>query len=329
MHNIRGAGVPLFLLFALPLWAQQYTVRQTGSIALNGVNGRIDHFSYDAAHHRLFMSALGNHTIEVMDTLRNTRLHTIPGLAEPQGVLYVPRTNRIFAATAGDGKVRVYDGASYKLMNTIHLGSDADNLRYDAPARQVVVGYGDGALAFLDESSGQMVRQIPLPAHPESFQLEPGGGSIFINLPDARHTIAVADQASGKITATWSLKPADNFPMALDTANHRLFVVCRHPAQLVVLDAVTGSQVAELSAPGDADDIYYDAGRKLILISGGEGKLVVIQQLDASHYRALQSVGTAPGARTSCYIADLNRLYVAVPHRGDQNAALLIFQINP
>lgn len=329
MHPMRLASVAFLLLLTAPGRAQRPMLRQVAAIPLENVNGRIDHFSYDALHRRLFLSALGNHTVEVIDTQSNKRLHTIPRLAEPQGVLYVGRTNRIFVATAGDGDVRLFDGSSYQLLRTVRLGGDADNLRYDPAESQVVVGYGEGALAFLNDASGQVVRQIPLPAHPESFQLEPDGGRIFINLPDARHTIAVADRTSGKVAATWSLKAGGNFPMALDAAKRRLFVVCRHPAQLEVLDIQTGTPVAEMSAPGDADDIYYDAARRLIFISGGEGSLAVILQVDANHYHTVQSIATAPGARTSCYVADLNRLYVAVPHRGDQKAALLIFQIAP
>jgi hypothetical protein len=119
----------------------------------------------------------------------------------------------------------------------------------------------------------------------------------------------------------------ENFPMALDETSHRLFVGCRKPARLVVIDSNTGKMVANLECSGDADDIFYDASKKRIYITGGEGFISIIEQMDSDNYKAVTKIATAQGARTSLLVPELDRLYVAAPHRGEQKAQILMFDI--
>jgi DNA-binding beta-propeller fold protein YncE len=106
-------------------------------IPVPGVAGRLDHFTADAKRKRLFVSALGNNTVEVIDVFAGKVMHSIPGLAQPQGPLYIPDVDKLYVANAEDGKVRVYDGATYTLRKTIDFGEDPDNMRYDAASRKV------------------------------------------------------------------------------------------------------------------------------------------------------------------------------------------------
>ena len=168
--------------------AQPLKLEQT--IPLPGVEGRIDHLSVDLNNQRLFVAALGNNTVEVVGIKGAKRLHSISGLHEPQGVLYPPGENKLFVANAKDGTCRIYDASSFKLLKTIEYGNDADNIRFDAPAKQVYVGYGSGALGILD-LSGNKIGDIKLDAHPESFQLEKKGARIFVNLSDSRKIAVV------------------------------------------------------------------------------------------------------------------------------------------
>src|SRR5262249_35439463 len=140
------------------------------TIPLPDVQGRIDHMSLDVAGHRLFVSALGNNSVEVVDLRTGKRANTITGLHEPQGALYVAGKDRLYIASGKDGTVKVFDGASLQLLKTIEYGDDADNLRYDAARERVYVGFGGGALAELD-TEGQKITETKLDAHPESFQL--------------------------------------------------------------------------------------------------------------------------------------------------------------
>ena len=186
-------------------------LRQIQTIPLSNVEGRIDHMGVDLRGQRLFVSALGNNTLEVIDLREGKRLTSITGLREPQGVFFVPKENRLFVADGGDGTCMIFDGSSYKLFETIPFASDADNVRYDAAQNQTYIGYGEGGLAALDAATGKKALDIPLKAHPESFRLEESGPRIFVNLPDANHTIAVVDRTKRSVIATWPLEEASNF----------------------------------------------------------------------------------------------------------------------
>ncbi len=306
------------LLSAAPLTFER-------SISLGEVRGRIDHLALDAARGRLFVSALGNDTVEVVDLRRNKVVHTIPGLSEPQGIVYVPSLNRLYVANGGDGTLRVYDGATFAGIKSLPLGGDADNARYDAAAQRLYVGFGSGALAIVDVAGDELVGTIALAAHPESFQLETHGPRVFINVPQAGN-ITVANRAQDKIVATWTPGAGGNFPMALDEADHRLFVGCRDPARLLVLDTGSGRQLARLELHRDCDDLYYDASRRRIYASCGEGFIDVFSQTDAGHYVLNESVKTEPGARTSLLAGD--RLYLALRRRGNHAAQIWVYRVS-
>src|SRR5262245_337449 len=212
---MRQAAAALLFMGGLVQAQEPKTLVLKARIDLPDVTGRIDHFSADLKSQRLFMAALGNRTVEVLDVRNGKRLGTIPDLAEPQGVYYDPSTNRLFVAARKDGTTKLFDAGTFKLLETAKFSGDADNVRYDARANRVIVGYGDGALGFLD-SSGKKTGEIPLDAHPESFQLEKVGTRVFVNVPD-RKEIQVADLAKNAAVARWPVTSAlRNYPMALD-----------------------------------------------------------------------------------------------------------------
>jgi YVTN family beta-propeller protein len=320
--------IGIIVLSLATVWGQSNggaPLKLETTIPMPDVQGRIDHFSVDLNNQRLFVAALENNTVEVLDVKGAKRLHTISGLHEPQGVLYVPGENKLFVANAKDGTCRIYDGSSFQLLQTIEFGDDADNIRFDALAKQVYVGYGSGALGVLD-LSGRRVLDIKLDAHPESFQLEKGT-RIFVNLPDSRK-IAVVDRNKRAIVGQWKTSGATaNFPMALDEANHRLFTVCRRPAVLLILNADSGAVVAKVLTVGDSDDVFYDPIRKRIYASGGEGAIAVLQQQDPDHYQEIARIPTVKGARTSLFVPELGRLFLAVRKQGAEDAAIRVYAV--
>jgi DNA-binding beta-propeller fold protein YncE len=210
---------------------------------------------------------------------------------------------------------------------TVDCGDDADNVRYDETAKKIYVGYGKGTLAVLDAKTGAKLADIKLAGHPESFRLETGGARIFVNVPGAGH-IAVVDREKGTVAETWPLKEAkSNFPMILDEANHRLFVGCRGPAKVLIYDSTASEHlVADIPIARDTDDLFYDAGNKLLYVSCGGGSIEVIKQNDANHYQKLATLPTMSGARTSLFIPELKLFCLAVPHRGSQTAEIRVFK---
>jgi YVTN family beta-propeller protein len=315
----------ILLVFASSAWGQaSQPLRLEKTIELPDVQGRIDHMSVDVKGGRLFVSALGNNTVEVIDTKAGKRVMTIGGLQEPQGVLYVPAVDRLYVANSKDGSVRGFDGSSYAPLKTLDYGDDADNLRYDSDHKRIYVGYGSGALAEIDEG-GNKAGEIKLDAHPESFQLEKDSPRIYVNLPKSRK-IAVLDREKLAIIATWPVGVAlANYPMALDQADHRLFVITRFPARLLVFDTTTGKTVQRLPAVGDCDDVFYDQTGKRIYASGGEGAISVFEQQDADHYKESARITTVKGARTSFFSPELDRLFLAVRRQGTRTAAVWVF----
>jgi DNA-binding beta-propeller fold protein YncE len=239
----------------------------------------------------------------------------------------VPENNRLYVANDEDGSVRVLDGTTFAPLQRLDYRDDADNLRYDSEHQHVYVGYGSGGLGEID-AKGQKIGEIKLDAHPESFQLEKNSSRIYVNLPKSLK-IAVVDREKRTILQTWRTDGATaNYPMALDEADHRLFVVSRFPARLLVFDTNTGKIIQSLSAVGDCDDVFYDKKRKRIYVSGGEGAISVFEQQDADHYKANARIPTIKGARTSFFSPELDRFYLAVRRQGSQPASIQVFDPN-
>jgi DNA-binding beta-propeller fold protein YncE len=303
LTNMKHAVIACFLLGACLQAQEPNALTLKSRIELANVDGRIDHFSVDVKGQRLFMAALGNHTVEVMDILNRKRLHTIPDLAEPQGLYFDPPTNHLFVASAKDGTTKVFDASTFQLLETVQFPSNVDNIRYDARDRRIIVGYGDGALGFLDPN-GKKIGEIALDAHPESFQLEKSGTRAFVNVPNQRE-IQVADLVKGVLIAKWPVLSAlRNYPMALDERHGRLLIGCRAPAKMLVIDTETGKQTASLDIVDDTDDLFYDASKNRVYVIGGGGFVDVFDQKDADHYIRIEHLATAAGARTGSFAPD-------------------------
>lgn len=303
----------------------RFELKQT--IALQGVEGRIDHLAFDAAGERLFVCALGNNTVEVLDLRKGERIHSITGLGAPQGVIYLPELDRIFVANDKGGICRIYDGKSFQQSGELDLKDDADNVRYDSAAKQIYVGFGSGGIEIVSAKEGKSIGSIKLSGHPEAFELEKQGRRIFVNIPTARQ-VPVVDRERNQVIATWKTDGAfGNFPMALDEANHRLFIGCRIPSKLVVLNTESGEVVTKIDMSGDSDDVFYDSKRRRIYAICGAGKIDIIEQADPNTYKPLAKIDTADGARTGLFVRERDSLFVAVPHRGSQQAEIRRYQI--
>src|SRR5207248_334646 len=297
---------------------EAFKLKQT--IRLPGVEGRIDHFALDPSGERLFVCALGNNTVEVMDLRKGERMRSITGLGAPQGVIYIPELDRLFVANDKGGIFKIYDGKSFQQISELNFEDDADNVRYDDATRKIYVGFGSGGIAVVNAPDGKQIGSIKLSAHPEAFELEKNGKRIFVNVPNSRH-VAIIDREKGEVVATWKTDLAfGNFPMALDEANHRLFVGCRLPSKLVVLNTESSNIVAKIDISGDPDEVFYDSKRHCIYAICGAGKIDIIEQTDPDTYRISTKVDTAAGARTGLFVSKHDALFVAVPHRGSQKA---------
>ena len=321
----------VILLVASLIWPAA-TGAQTASaplileakIPLGQVSGRIDHLGIDVKRRRLLVAELGNNSLGVVDLAAGKVLSSIAGLSEPQGVAYVPFADSVFVANAGDGSVHVLRGENLTPIGRIELGDDADNVRVDTARHRVLVGYGKGALAVIDPVSLSKIADIRLKAHPEGFQIDDTGTQVFVNVPDARE-ISVVDVATGSTGSLPTQGAGSNFPMAIDGDAHRFLVVFRSPPTLMALSSQDGHVVAQAETCGDADDVFVDRKRRRVYVSCGQGVVDVLELVEAG-YRRLARVPTVSGARTSLFVPELDRLFVAVRAGSNEPAAIWVFR---
>ena len=294
-------------------------------ITLGAVAGRIDHFAFDPDRQLLFVAELGNDSVGIVDLKEHKVLHRLSALREPQGVAYHPATGTLYVTNAGDGSVRLYQGPNFTPAGRIELGDDADNIRIDSWRNRIVVGYGKGALAVIDPASRRKVADIPLKGHPESFQFNETGSRIFVNVPDARE-IAVVDTGAGhRVSALDTAGAGSNFPMAVDVDEHRLLVVFRSPAKLMVFATRTSKLEGSFDICRDADDVFVDPQRRRLYVSCGEGVIDALAQT-SNGYERIARIPTVAGARTSLFVPASDRLYLGVRATAAEPAAIWVFR---
>jgi DNA-binding beta-propeller fold protein YncE len=324
----RLAAILLAAALAVPVAARtaDAPLSLEAIIPLGDVGGRIDHLAVDVQRRRLYVAELGNDSLGVVDLAAGKLDRTVAGLRAPQGVGAEPTTDSVYVANAGDGSVRIFGGGDLSPIGRVELGDDADNVRIDAARQRVLVGYGSGGLAVIDPASRSKVADIKLKAHPEGFQI--GGAQVFINLPDAR-LIAIADLTHNTADRTFSTAGnRQNFPMAIDLAAQRILTVFRSPARLAAFATDSGQPVASGKCCGDADDVFIDPKRHRVYLSCGAGVVEVFAE-EAGVYRRIAQIPTASGARTSLFVAEMDRLYVALRASAQGPAAIWVFRPTP
>ncbi|HEX8027813.1 MAG TPA: hypothetical protein VF491_05095 [Vicinamibacterales bacterium] len=299
-------------------------LRQIAAIDMPGVTGRIDHLAFEPSTRRLFVAALGHDTVEVLDTERSVHLRSLTGFDEPQGIAVVPDVGGIAVANGGTGTLQLIDAKSLSTRWTVDIGGDADNVRYDTARKRIIVAAVGGFYA-VDATAAKVTNRITIAGHPESFQLETAGTRLFGNLPGASKIIA-ADRSSWSVDAQWETGPCgSNYPMVLDEATERLFVGCRRPASVVVVNGRSGAVMATTPTVGDTDDMFFDTERRRLYVIGGEGRIDVLLRAGDS-LRSVARIPSRPGARTGLWVPSQHRLYVASPARDGRAAAVLIFE---
>jgi len=316
----QSAGVPL---------------RLVQTIALPKVQGRIDHFNVDTKHRRLFIAALGNHSIEVVDLKSGKWVRSLAGFKKPQGVWYVESIDKLFIADGEDGNCKVYRGSDLRLLNTIPLDLGPDHEAYDPVRKALYVGYGGedagrnyGELGIIDTVANKHTGDVRTDAHPGAVIIENPGKTVLVTNPKAQE-IAVVDEKARAVTAKWVIPEQLPVALALDQASKRLFVGTRKPPLLLVFDEASHKLITTLPSVGLMDDMYFDAHRRRIYVSGGEGFVFIYQQLDPDHYKEIAKIQTGATARTSLLVPEFNRYYVAVPAAQNRGAEIQVYEPRP
>jgi DNA-binding beta-propeller fold protein YncE len=323
------AAVAASLALAVPAAAGPATLELVQTIPLKGAPGRLDHLALDTKGNRLFVANLSNDSLDVIDLKAGKLVEQVPGQRKIQGVAYAPDLDRIFVGNGGDGVCNAFDGRSYKLVGAVKL-EDADNVRYDPRTREVYVAHADRALSVIDPKTLRVKATIKLPGPPEAFQLHPTQPRLYVNTLKPSQ-VAVIDTTRNEVVARFPLTLAGaNYPLALDAEGGRVFVGCRKGPSVVVLDMKTGKEVASVKIPGDIDDLFYDAKRRHLYASCGEGFLAVVGVKEGGHYEVIERIATGKLARTYLFDPDSGRLYVPVPRlKGKDGPEVRVFRARP
>jgi DNA-binding beta-propeller fold protein YncE len=324
MFSDRSLGankdLPLRLLQTIPL--------------PNLKSGDFDHFAVDFEHNRLFLTAEENNAVEVFDLRTNKRIHTIRDVDTPHSLLYLADSNQLLVINGGDGAVKFFDVTTYDVIATVNVSLGADSSVYE-PARHLlyIACGGEDAkmdsslISIIDTSTRKHVGDIKVDStNIEGMAIELNGPRLFVNIRD-RSLIGVVDRERRTVIATWPLGGVKgNTPIALDEANHRLFVAGRKPATFLVLDTDSGKIVSSLPTAEITDDMLFDSESKRIYIACSDFA-VVYAQVDADHYKELGRAPTGFRGKTAILVSPLQRYYVAVPRHGNKLAGVRVYQV--
>jgi DNA-binding beta-propeller fold protein YncE len=316
--------------------ADQVALKLVQTIPLPGVDGRLDHFAIDVKGRRAFLAALAKNTIEVVDLRSGRVTRTLSGFAKPQGVLFVPKLNRLVIASGADGLVKTLDGTTLAVIRTASVSLGADAIEYDPRSTEIYVGSGggdankeQGDLTVLNIVNGRKVAALTTDAHAGGGIVERNGERVFVLIPE-KAQVVVLDRRTKSPVAKWTIPGIQkNVALALDERYHRLFLGVRTPASIVVLDSASGAVVASVPTVATLDGLSFDSATRRIYTSGGEGFVDVTQQIDADHYERIARIPTGPIARTSAFVPEWHRLYVAVPRENERGAELRAFEVVP
>jgi DNA-binding beta-propeller fold protein YncE len=294
-----------------------------------GFTGDFDHFGVDLKGNRLFLAAEEHKTVEVFDLRTGERIHSIEGFGQPLMMVYLPESDQLVVTDGGDSAVHLVDCKKYKIIKTIKLGEGVDHGVLNPVTKYYYVesGGGPGAathvLSIIDTKSFKLIGDVAgLPGNSnEGMVIDRAGKKLYVNLTGTDE-VGIVDLDTGHIVARWPLPDAHvAHAIVLDEPNHRLFVATRKPAQFIVFDTDTGKVVTALPCVGVNSDMSLDVSRKRIYVTGSE-TTSVFEQRDADHYQHLAEVPTAYRAKSSIFVPNLRRLYVAVSGKGKPDAKL-------
>jgi DNA-binding beta-propeller fold protein YncE len=309
--------------------APPLTLQRT--IPLPNGTAKFDHFAVDLNANRLFIAATGNRSIEVLDLSSGKVTENLTDFGKPHGLAWIPATSSLYVTDGSQAELKMFESSPLSHAKSIKLSDDADDMVYDEKSKLLYVGHGGGSaanparIAVIDTTNQTLVTNLPVSAHPEGLEIDNGKDRIFVNVAAAGE-IVVIDGATHTKTATWKLTRArDNVPLAYDEEHQILFVACRTPSRLVVLDANSGKELADLPSEAGADDIFYDSEQHRVYLIAGSGAINVYEIDATKAVRAVGTTHTSAGAKTGLFVQSQHTLFVGAPATDGQQAKILLY----
>ena len=316
--------------------AQASSVRLIHSVDLPGYTGDFDHFAADFDRHRLLLAAEDHGTLEVFDLNSSAHLRTVTGFGNPHSILVRHNVPTVFITDSTRLNATIRNADTYAKEKTVNLTPGSDTAKYDAASNVlfVVTGGKDvdmktANLEAINPDTGARLGSLTFPDnHVEAMAFVESDPRLFINLTQT-NKLAVVDRRTLKTMAVWPVPAAQqNAMVAFDPAQHRLYVVCRNPGMVVVMNSDNGAVIDTLPAPLRADEVQYDQATHRLYVPGGEGWMGIYNTADRDHLKLLEKVTTAQGAKTALLIPSMHRLFVAVsPGDSKTMAKVLTYEV--
>jgi DNA-binding beta-propeller fold protein YncE len=302
------------------------------TVTLPGYSGDFDHLAIDRQRGRILVAAEDHATLEIFDLKTGNHLRTIGGFGAPHSILIRPNSPIILVTDSGNEMTAVLDAETYAKKGSVKLIPGADSVGYDAAANvwYIVTGGKDvdmktAEIEAINPDTGAKLGQITFKDnHVEAMALEKNGDRLFINLAET-NKLAVVNRKTMTEIAEWPVPPAKvNAMVAFDEDAKRLYVVCRDPGMVVVMDSDTGAVISTASAPLRADDVMMDLATHRLYVPGGEGYTGIYDTSNPNQIQQIAKVTTAPGAKTGLLLPDFKELLLAASPGDTKNIAKIM-----
>lgn len=310
------------------------TLAQT--VTLPNYSGDFDHFAVDRQRGRILLAAEDHATLEIFDIQTAKHLRTVGGFGAPHSILVRPDAQTIVVTDSGKTMTKILDADSYAPKGSIQLVEGADSAGYDAKKNiyYIVTGGKDvdmktAEIEAVDPDSGKRLGGVKFnDNHVEAMALEKNGSRLFVNLTQT-NKLAVVDRNTMKEIAEWPVTPCqENAMVALDEPRKRLYVVCRKPGMVVVMNSDNGAVLSTEPAPLRADDVLFDSAANRLYVPGGQGYIGIYDTTDADKLKLVANVPSAPGAKTGILLPDMKKLILAAsPGESKAVAKILVYNI--
>jgi DNA-binding beta-propeller fold protein YncE len=344
MKKRQAILLALFVVFALKAQsAGTVPLRLVGKYQFpSDVKGYFDHLTVDIRGRRLFTTLPDHKSVDVFDMRTRKQIHSIGELGRPHALLYRGDLNRLYVTDGKPGELKIFDAKRYKLIKSVKLLVDADSISYDPATKYLYVVNGGGEakmtysmISMVDTTSGEKVGDIKVDGDTlEAMVLEASSPKMYLD-NEAKNRVDVIDRNARTVIESWpiplgkdAVSGRDVVSIALDEANHRLFVGCSS-GHIVVFDTQTGKELQALPINKGIDDLAFDPASKRLYApcGGGDGSVDVYEQTDPDHYKSLGQVPSGPGARNGRLLSELKRYFVEIPQHGTANAEVLEYEV--
>ena len=316
--------------------SQPQALKLLGHTDIPGYTGDFDAITPDPALNRIFMAAEDHGTVEVFDLATGRHLRTLTTFGTPHQIFMVPGTHRMIVTDGGKDGTAIVDTRTYEVLGHIKLAPGADEAYYDPSTRHYFIVTGgedvDMKVCYLNEidpRTGEVLAQLKFDSHhTETLRAEQHGKRMFINVAD-RNEVDVLSKSPLAVIARWPIVGAKkNLTLALDEADHRLFVVTRDPTKMFVLDTDSGRTVQVLDVPAVNDGVFWDAVSKRIYVPGAAaGQVGVYQVTPGGHVEEIARVPSAVGGKSGAYSAKLHELWVAASPGERKGGEILWYRV--